>query len=263
MDAPQAPAAPDPAATAAAQGAANEKTAKTQYQLNATNQIAPQGTSTYKQIGNWEDGTPRFEQTTALNAGEQGVYDTGVQTRQNVANIGRDQSSRIGELLGKPVDLSNDATEARLMELSRKRLDPQLAESRAAAETALINKGLRPGTEAFEREMGRVGQQENDARNQLILGGHGQAVQEALTSRNQPINEITALLSGSQVSQPNFTSTPTPGVAPTDYIGAVGQSLGQQNVQYNADMTNRMGMMNGMFGLGKTALGGWMGAKAA
>ncbi len=178
-----------------------------------------------------------------------------------MAGIGRDQSARIGQLLSEPVNLNNDATEARITELARKRLDPILAERRAGAETALINKGLRPGTEAFEREMMRVTQGENDATNSMILSGRGQAVQEALTQRNQPINEITALLSNSQVSQPNFVNTPTPGVAPTDYIGAVGQSLGQQNVQYNADMQNRMGLMNGMFGLGKTAMtagmGGW------
>jgi hypothetical protein len=133
-----------------------------------------------------------------------------------------------------------------------------LQQNRAAAETALINKGLRPGTEAFEREMGRVGQQENDAYNQLLLTGRGQAVQEGLTERNQPINDISALMSGSQVSQPNFTNTPQPGVAPTDVIGAQQQSLNQQNVGYQAQLAQNQGMMNGLFGLGKTALGGWM-----
>src|SRR6185312_2046030 len=116
MDAPQAPAAPDPVKTAQAQSAANKETAVAQYGLNATNQNTPQGSLTYKQIGTWEDGTPRFEATTSLNAGEQGLYDTGLATRQNVANIGRDQSARIGELLGKPLDL-NTATENKIDEL--------------------------------------------------------------------------------------------------------------------------------------------------
>ncbi len=105
MDTPQAPAAPDPVKLAAEQGKANKETAVTQYGLNATNQQGPQGSLTYKQIGTWADGTPRFEATQAYSPGEQGIYDTGVQTRQNVANIGRDQSARVGEHLSNGVDV--------------------------------------------------------------------------------------------------------------------------------------------------------------
>jgi hypothetical protein len=82
-------------------------------------------------------------------------------------------------------------------------------------------------------------------------------VQEALTERNQPINEITALMSGSQVSQPGFTNTPTPGVAPTDYIGAQQQSLNQQNLAYQGELSQKQALMSGLFGLGSAALGGW------
>lgn len=256
MDAPQAPAAPDPVKTAAAQSTANKETAVAQYGLNATNQTTPQGSLTYKQIGTWEDGTPRFEATTALNAGEQGLYDTGLATRQNVANIGRDQSSRIGELLGKPLDL-NTATENKIDELGRARLDPQFAREGAALETSLINRGIRPGSKAYDTMHTQFSQGKNDAYNQLYLSGRGQAAQEALTERNQPINEITALMSGSQVGQPNFTNTPTPGVAPTDVIGAQQQSLNQQNVGYNAQLQQNQGLMNGLFGLGKTAASLW------
>lgn len=257
MDTPQAPAAPDPAATAAAQSAANKDTAITQYGLNATNQNTPTGSLSYKQIGTWSDGTPRYEATTALNAGEQSIYDTGLQTRQNVAGIGKDQSARIASLLGSPVDLSNEATESRLMELGSKRLDPRFARESDALETNLINRGIRPGSAAYNTMRTQFDQGKNDAYNQLLLTGRGQAVQEALTERNQPINEITALMGNSQVSQPNFTSTPSPGVAPTDVIGANQQSLNQQNVGYQAQVAQQQGLMNGLFGLGKAAAGGW------
>lgn len=257
MDTPSAPAAPDPAKTAAAQSQANKETAVTQYGLNATNQVTPQGSLTYKQIGTWADGTPRYEATTALNEGEQNVYDTGLQTRQNVAGIGKDQSARIAQLLGQPVDLNNEATEARLYDLGSKRLDPRFAQQSSALETDLLNRGIRPGSEAYKNAHTALEQSKNDAYNQLLLSGRGQAVQESLTQRNQPINEITALMSGSQVSQPGFTNTPTPGVAPTDVIGAQQQSLNQQNVGYQADVAQQQGLMNGLFGLGKSALGGW------
>lgn len=258
MDTPQPAPAPDPMKTAQAQSQMNKETAIAQYGLNATNQNTPQGSLTYKQVGTWEDGTPRFEATTALNAGEQSIYDTNVATRQNVGNIGRDQSARIAELLGQPVNLNNEATEARLMELGSKRLDPRFERESKALETSLMNRGIRPGSKAYETMRTQFDQGKNDAYNQLLLQGRGQAVQEALTERNQPINEITALMSGSQVSQPGFTNTPTPGVAPTDYIGAQQQSLNQQNVAYQAEQQNQQALMNGLFGLGKAAVGGWM-----
>lgn len=228
--------------------------------MNATNQVTPQGSLTYRQIGTWPDGTPRFEATTALSAGEQGVYDTGLATRQNVANIGRDQSARIGELLSKPVDLSNEATEARLFDLGSKRLDPKFARESAALESNLLNRGIRPGSRAYETMRNQFDQGKNDAYNQLLLQGRGQAVTEALTQRNQPINEITALMSGSQVSMPGFANTPTPGVAPTDVIGAQQQALNQQNLAYQGELSQNQALMSGLFGLGSAALGGWAGS---
>jgi len=256
VDAPQAPAAPDPAKTAAAQATANKETAVAQYGLNATNQVTPQGSLSYKQIGTWSDGTPRFEATTAYSPEQQSLYNKSLVTQGNLADIGTSQSAKIGELLNKPLDL-NTATENKIDELGRARLDPQFAREGAALDTSLINKGIRPGSQAWNDAHTQFSQQKNDAYNQLYLSGRGQGAQEALTQRNQPINEITALLSGSQVSQPGFTNTPQPGVAPTDVIGAQQQSLNQQNVGYNAQVANQQGLTNGLFKLGSAALGGW------
>lgn len=141
--------------------------------------------------------------------------------------------------------------------MGRARLDPQFAREGASLDTSLINKGVRPGSEAWNDAHTQFSQQKNDAYNQLYLSGRGQGAQEALTQRNQPINEITALLSGSQVSQPGFTNTPQPGVAPTDVIGAQQQSLNQQNVGYQGQLSQNNALMSGLFGLGSAGLGGW------
>jgi hypothetical protein len=263
MDAPNAPAAPDPAATAAAQSASNKATAVAQYGLNATNQVTPNGSLSYKQIGTWSDGTPRFEATTALSDQQQSLYNKSNVTQNNLADIGNQQSAKIGALLNTPVNL-NTATDGKIDELGRARLDPQFARESAALETQLINKGIRPGSQAWNDAHTQFSQNKNDAYNQLYLSGRGQGAQEALTERNQPINEISALLGGSQVSQPSFTNTPSPGVAPTDVIGAQQQSLNQQNVGYQGQLAQNNAMMSGLFGLGSsafgaagTALGGW------
>lgn len=255
IDAPQAPAAPNPAETAAAQTASNKATATTQYELGATNQIAPQGTSSYKQIGTWEDGTPRFEQTTSLNPGEQGIYDTGVQTRQNLGDIGQSQSAKIGALLDTPFDI-NASRDSKIGDIQKKFLDPQWAEAYNSKKTELFNSGVRPGSEAYDHAMRDFESNKQRGYDQSYLDSYNAANTAALTERNQPINEISALLSGSQVSQPNFGNTPAPGVAPTDYIGAQGQALAQQNVGYQGQLARAMGINSGLFSLGSAAIGG-------
>ncbi len=253
MDTPQAPAAPDPVKTAAAQATANKDTAVAQYGLNATNQNTPQGKLNYNQIGTWADGTPRFEATTSLSAPEQSIYDTNVQTRQNVGAIGRDQSARIGTLLGTPFKVG-DATDSKIAQIQKGFLDPEWQKRGEALETDLINRGIRPGSEQYRNMHSDFSSDRSKAYDQSYLDSYGKAQQAALTERNQPINEITALMSGSQVSQPNFIpNTPTPGIAPTDFLGAQQQSLNQQNVGYNAKVAQNQALMSGLFGLGGAA----------
>lgn len=245
-----APKAPDPAKTAAAQTESNKATAITQYGLNATNQITPYGNLTYSQNGTWSDGTPRFTATTSLSPEQQQLYRQQTQLGSKLNNLAIGQTDRLSGVLSQPVDLSNEATESRLMELGRARLDPIIAQREKATEAELINKGVRPGTEAYKRATDTVNQQTNDAYNQLLLTGRGQAVQEALAERNQPINEISALMGGGQVQTPSFVNTPTPGVNGTDVAGIT-------NNAYNQNMQAYQSKMSGLLGLG-TALGGWV-----
>jgi hypothetical protein len=168
-----------------------------------------------------------------------------------------------------------------------------LQQRRAALENQLVNQGVGRGTEAWQNGMAELGRDENDARNQLLLTGNqqsfdqgmstanqqfgqglsldqnslaryaqqlqgrGQGLQEAMALRNQPINEITALMSGGQVSQPNFTNTPQSNVAPVDYMGAVNNNFNAQTQQYNAQQA-RQGALYGALGGGVgSLLGGW------
>ncbi|QND42956.1 hypothetical protein HB770_20835 [Rhizobium leguminosarum bv. viciae] len=211
-----APKAPDPVKTAAAQTESNKATAVTQYGLNATNQVTPYGNLNYSQNGAWSDGTPRFTATQTLSPEQQQLYNQQTQLGSKLNNLAIGQTDRLNGVLSQPVNLSNQATEGRLMELGRARLDPIIAQREKATEAELINKGVRPGTEAYKRATTAVDQQTNDAYNQLLLSGRGQSVQEALAERNQPINEISALMSGGQVQAPSFVNTPQPGVNGTD-----------------------------------------------
>lgn len=246
----KAPSAPDPKETAAAQAQMNKETAITQYGLGATNQITPYGNLSYQQIGTWPDGTPRFEATQSFSPEQQGLYDEYTGLAQQLGQIGNTQAGNVASTLGQPFQLGNEATESRLMELGRARLDPKFQQDRAALETKLANQGIALGSDAYNTAMQQFGQQENDAYNNLLLSGRAQSANESLAERNQPLTELMALLGGTQPQSPTFQSTPQPGVAGVDYAGLVNSNYQNQMNAYNAQM-------GGLFGLGSAALGGW------
>lgn len=252
------PAPPDPEKTAAAQTASNVKTATTQQQLNMVDQKNPYGSQSYRQVGTWADGTPRYEVTTALSPEEQAKQEQQWEFDKLTNQLGINQTKKLTGLLDKPVDLNNEATESRLMELGRKRLDPIMQLRRSQLETRLYNQGATPGTPAWDNAMKAFSQQENDAYNNLLLTGRGQSVQEALQERNQPINEITALMSGGQVTPFNPVGTPSTNVAGTDIAGLTMDAYKYGPLAaYQADQANKQAMMSGLFSLGSAALGGW------
>lgn len=256
MDTPSPPPAPDPTKIAAAQGAANKETAISQAGLNMTNQITPQGTLSYSQIGKWDDGTPRFESTTTLSPEQQQLYNKQTQTQQNLGDIATSSSARIGGLLNTPFNV-DQATQDNMNQRQAAMLDPQLARQQEQLRTQLVNSGSNIGSKSYSNAMSDFNDQSQRSRDANYLNSYSAAQQAALTQRNQPINEISALMSGSQVSQPQFGSTPTTGVAPTDVVGAYGIAQNAANQQYQAQVANNGAMMGGLFGLGKAALGGW------
>jgi hypothetical protein len=97
------------------------------------------------------------------------------------------------------------------------------------------------------------------ANNQAALGQQGFNNQAMLTNQNQPINAITALMSGSQVSQPNFMNVPQTQIPTTDYANIVNQSYQDQLAAYNAQVQAQSASSGGLFGLGGSVLGGLVG----
>lgn len=174
----------------------------------------------------------------------------------NLGTLANEQSAKLKDYLNKPVDLSNEATEARLMELGRKRLDPMIAQRDEDLRTRLANQGIKAGSAAYAQEQNTFNQSSNDAYNELLLRGRQQAVQEALTERNQPINEITALMDGSQVGMPQFgAGTNQPSLPTVDYAGLVEQNYQNRVNAYNQQQQARQGILGGLFGLGSKLIG--------
>ena len=256
------PAAPDPKETSAAQTGASVSTAIANAYLGNVNRVGPDGTTTYEQTGSHSmtdpytgqtyDDIPRFTETVTLSPEQQGIYDKTKATEGNLAGLAQQQSGFLQDYMSKPVDLNNEATEARLFELGSKRLDPRFAREEDSMRSNLINRGIREGSDAFSSDMNDFNYGKNDAYNSLLLSGRGQATQEALTERNQPINEISALMSGSQVSMPQFTGGNMPNIPTTDNAGIIQQDY--QNRVNAANQQNAFGqnIMGGLFGLGSS-----------
>ena len=87
-----------------------------------------------------------------------------------------------------------------------------------------------------------------------------QALQQALALRNQPLNEIGALMSGGQVSLPQFQGYTPAQVAGTPIGQYMYNTAGIQQQQYEAEQNRanalRTAALTGLFGLGSAAIRG-------
>ena len=259
MSKPKPPKPTAPKKTAAASTSTNIGTAIANATLGNVNEVTADGSTNVTQSGmtQWKDpftgktfNIPQFTRTTTLSAANQAVKDQQDAARLGMATLGKNQTDALQSTLSTPFDGSNDATEARLIELGRKRLDPMLAQQDEALRTRLANQGLKVGTEAYDRELARQGQNTNDAYNQLILSGHGQAFQEGMAGRNQQINEAQALMNGGQVVNPNFMGANMPTIPTTDVAGLIANRDQQRQQNYQANMAQRNSLLGGLFGLG-------------
>lgn len=256
---PKMPKAPDPNKVAAAQTGTNIGTAIANAHLNNVNQVGPDGTLTYTVDGftDWTDPIskkiykiPKWTQTTQLSQGQQQIYDLNQGTQQQLAGMAGEQAIKLRNLMSKPVDLSSDAIEGRLFEQANKRFAPQREQDYEATRTMLSNQGITQGSEAYDREMGRLGETWNDRYNNLFLTGRNQAVQEMLTERNQPLNEIIGIMSGTQVGLPAFSGNANAyNIPTTDYAGIVNNNYAQQMQGYNAQVAARAQQQSALGGL--------------
>lgn len=255
-----APKYPDPQETAAAQSGMNRDTAITQMQLNSGTQINPWGTTSTSQTGSqgftdsqgkWVQ-TPTFTTTQTLTPEQQAIFDKTQAAQGNLAGIAQEQSGKLGEYLNDPFTFNNHDAENWAYDLASQRILPQQQQNETDLRTKLINSGLRPGMPGWNSEMQRLTNANTDQMNQLALTGRSQGFQEAVAQRNQPLNELIGLMSGTQVQSPasQNAQAPSANVAGVDYTSLV-------NNKYQADLANSNAMngaFGGLFGLGMKML---------
>jgi hypothetical protein len=210
-------------------------------------------------------------QTSLANLGEQGIGTARnvLGTRFNPNLPGIQTSLDTSGIARMPVNAGMTGQAAIMA-----RLQPQLERQEAATRTRLANQGLTPGGEAYSNAMMDVNQQRNDllsqaalqglnldiganaqGYNQALQGGQfgntaqQQSLQQQLALRNQPLNEISGLMSGSQLQMPQFQGYQGQNVAPAPVMAGT-QAQGQANMQnYGIQSANVNAQNAGLYGL--------------
>ncbi|MBZ7920558.1 tail fiber domain-containing protein [Ensifer adhaerens] len=104
--------------------------------------------------------------------------------------------------------------------------------------TTAANNALKDQT--FNAQQAQLAAQ-NNARSQYL--------NELYAQRNQPINEISSLLSGAQVNNPNFVPTQGVNIPNVDYAGLVQQDYANKVNAYNAKQAGIGSILGGVAGL--------------
>ncbi|AIM40651.1 MULTISPECIES: tail fiber domain-containing protein [unclassified Sulfitobacter] len=247
----------DPKETSAAQTGTNVATGVANAWLQNMNEVTPDGTKSFDQTGSstftdpYTGKTyeiPRFTVTQTLSEQQQAIKDQNDAASLNLSTLGNDLSGTLGQQLTGNFELGNEAVESRLFELGSKRLDPMFSQRDEDLRTRLANQGIKAGSQAYDREMALAGQQQNDAYNQLLLQGRGQAAQELMAEDSQRINQIGALMSGGQVSQPNFMSgASVNGIQGTDNAAIIANA---DNAALNSWQQSQAAMGSAIGGIG-------------
>ena len=285
---PAAPAAPDYTGAAVAQGAANVEAARATAMLSNPNVYSPYGTQTVTYQGDIptvrQTLTPEAQKTleqqqalgfklTDLAGRGFSAVDKSLATPFSFGGPSVQTSLDTSGIARMPVNAGTTGQEAIMS-----RLEPSLARNRVSTETQLINQGLRPGSEAYNNAINLLGQQENDARTQAVMQGLGldissnaqgfnqalqggqfgntaqqQALAQAIQQRQLPLNEITALMSGSQIQNPQFGAYQGANVQAAPIANATAQT-GQYNQNiYNQQVGSANAQNAGLFSFGGQA----------
>lgn len=266
---PAAPAAPDPAATGAAQTKSNKESALYGFGLSNPNYNTPLGDLSYS-VSDPTGNQPQATANVTLSPGQQRLYDQNTAQSIGLSNLAGDLQSRVGSTLNQPLPTTGDfATDAKnaqdaYYKNQTQYLDPQFAQGQEQLDAKLANQGITAGSEAYNNDQNNFARQKQSAydtaQNNAILQGPQNAQQLfALNSaqRSQPLNEFNALRSQSQVSMPSFNATQPTNVAPTNTAGIAQNAYqGQQNA-YNQQVASNNSQTGGLFGLGGSALGAY------
>jgi hypothetical protein len=262
-----APPPPDYAGAARETAAGNLDAARANIAANRVNQFTPYGSLEYTMSGEDKYGNPMWSATQKFSPEQQQLLDIQNQLSIGTGQLGQKGLGYVEKMISQPFDTSQlpslgiNAGETYTDAIIR-RLAPTMQQNKERLEQQLANQGVQLGSEAYDRAMRNFEQKQND----LMLGattqGFGvgqqarnQALQEQAYLRNEPINTLNAVRSGSQVTNPQFVNPAMQAAtAGPDLLGAA-QAQGNAAMNaYNAQMASQNANTQGLYSLGGSAL---------
>lgn len=181
--------------------------------------------------------------------------------RMQAILAGGQEQSRLAGLYGQQAQFENAAQAQRFGQVATAGQFANAAQAQRfgqnAARTSVFNDAQGAN---YQRAMGNAAFNNQAALDQYRLADQARsgALQEQVGLRNQQLNEIQALLGGSQVQSPNFVNTPGLNMPTTDYAGLIQQNYANQMGQYQQQMNSWNGLWGGLLGLGGRAMTGLM-----
>jgi len=265
--APSAPAAPNYTAAAQATAEGNLDAARAATAANRVNQVTPYGRLDYSVTGQDPYGNPTWTATQSLSPEQQRLLDVQNQISGSLGQVANKGVSYVENMLNTPFDTSALPSTGfnpsqSYQDAYMQRLNPQITQNREQLQQQLANKGIDIGSTAYDRAMQTQAQREND----LLLGattqgfGVGQqarqsALQEQAYLRNEPLNTLSAVRTGSQVTGPQFVNSAqqaTTGGA--DILGASQMGYNAQMGDFNARQAAQQNFNQGLMSLGGAAM---------
>lgn len=280
MGKPSAPAAPDYAAAATAQGAANVQAAQATNYLNQANQVGPNGSLTYSYDPNQghtlADGTfiPQTTATTTLSPGQQKLYDQNLGMSTQLNDLAAKGISYVGDQANTPINQSNLPTAPKTLAQNplqgsydfsnvaampkasdfagqrdqitnamMERLRPEMDRQQAAQDAKLANQGITHGSEAYNWDQTNLQKGFNDQRVAALLAGDQEQqnlYNNAVGLHQQGISEAT--------SQGNLANTAAQGTFNQGLASAqYGETARQQALQEQAFLQSQpLNMLNAL-----------------
>ena len=220
-------------------------------------------------IKDYMQGDPdTWSATVQLTPEQQALLDKQNQMSLQLGDVGLQGVGYVQNMLNQPFDTSKLPAEQitagqTAQDALMARLNPQFDRQQAALQQQLANQGIGQGTQAYENAMDEFNRAKNDAYTQAALQGinvgqqaRQQALQEQAYLRNEPLNTLNAVRTGSQVTNPNFVGVPQQATtAGPDIMGATQAGYNANLANYNAQQAGNNAMMGGLFSLGGSVLG--------
>lgn len=264
MGKPKAPQPTDPRETSSAATGTNVSTAIANNMMGNINEYGPDGSTVVNQSGDytWTDPytketytVPKFTRTTTLSDMQQNIKNAGDGAELNLANLAKDQSGFLGGYMAKPFKYNAGQHEKWATGLYDKLNSGKIERDNEAMRSQLANSGVKLGSDAYSRASQDQQSVQQTARDQFGLDSYQTGFSSAQATRNQPINEITALMAGSQVSQPQFMGANIGRIPTTDNAGIISNYDNQRMNAWQQEQAQRQAMMGGLFSLGSSMIG--------